>query len=440
MHIKLRCGARHLRIAVPDAATIYESDYPPPADDPAGAVMGAARSPLEAPPLKEALQDRRAGPVVVVVSDITRPVPYPAFLGDLLAEVEEAGVARDDILILIATGMHRACPPAEQREMLGDAADIYRVLNHDARDEDLLMDLPARSHGGSPVRLNRHYIEAGFRLITGLVEPHFMAGFSGGRKAVCPGLTSLETIQQFHGFDFLDHPRARNGTLQGNPLHEEALSVARAAPADFSVNVVLDQNRRLVRAFAGEMEAAHEAACRFVSGCACPRVEQPADVVVTSSGGYPLDATFYQCVKGFVSCLPAVREGGGIVAFGGCSEGIGSAEYERTMVEYSGRWRRFIEDIRDGGRFVRDQWQYQMHVKALERVGQDGLHFVTDGLSASELSRLSVNPHAVQPAEVEDTVQELVDRLVGSGASLAAFPEGPYCAPVAWETDPKGPV
>ncbi len=436
MEISLRYGRRRVTVHVREDATVYESEYPEPADEPAQTVLQAVRAPIQPPSLKEALRARRAGPVVVICSDVTRPIPYHAFLADLLAEVVEAGVRRDDILILIATGMHRPCTPEEQRQMLGPAADGYRVLNHDVGDESQLVELPVRSGAGSPVRLNRHYVEAGFRLITGLVEAHFMAGFSGGRKAVCPGLTSLDTIRQFHGYEFLNHPLARNATLEGNPLHEEALSVARAAPAEFSVNVVMDQRRWLVRAFAGDMEAAHEAACRFVARCACPRVERPVDVVLTSSGGYPLDATFYQCVKGFVSCLPAVREGGSIIALGGCSEGIGSPEYSRTMKRYDGRWRRFLEDIRTGRSFVRDQWQYQMHARALEKVGRKNLHFVTDGLPPSELARLSVSPHCVRAEGVQDTVQALLDRMTRSGASVAVLPEGPYCAPVGRETGP----
>jgi hypothetical protein len=274
-------------------------------------------------------------------------------------------------------------------------------------------------------------VQAGFRLITGLVEPHFMAGSSGGRKAVCPGLAALETVRRFHGQAFLADPRARNGRLEGNPLHAEALSVARQAGVDFSLNVVLNGRKQVVAAFAGSLEPAHEEACRFVRQCACPRVERPADVAITSSGGYPLDATFYQCVKGFVSALPAVRPGGTVLAFGGCSEGIGSPEYRATMARYAGDWRAFLRDIRDEGMFVKDQWQFQMHCRALERVGVAGLHFLTPGLDAATLSALNVSPHPVAPDQVAAELARLMRAAVAGGASLAVFPEGPYCAPVA---------
>jgi hypothetical protein len=276
-------------------------------------------------------------------------------------------------------------------------------------------------------------MEAGFRLTTGLVEPHFMAGFSGGRKAVCPGIADLGTIRHFHGEAFMGDPRARNVCLEGNPCHEEAISVARMAPPDFSLNVVMDNERRIVRAFAGDMEGAHAEACRFARNCACPAVERRADVVMTGSGGYPLDATFYQCVKGLVSCLPAVAAGGAIIAFGGCSEGIGSPEYADLMRRYAGRWQEFLADIRRPGIFTRDQWELQMQCRALAKVGQDNLHFVTDGLSPEDLAAMSVAPHPVKAGGVGPAVQELLDGLLAGGGSLAVIPEGPYCAPVAPE-------
>jgi nickel-dependent lactate racemase len=435
MRARFRCGTDELELSVPDGAIVYASRYPKPMSSAAGAVLEAARRPVGAPSLREAVARRRPGQVVVVVSDITRPVPYTEFLPALLAELRAGGVSADEMLILIATGMHRPTTAPEKERMLAAAAGACRVVDHRADDEDGLVELPGRSRAGSRVRLNRQYVEAGFRLTTGLVEPHFMAGFSGGRKSVCPGLASLETVRHFHGSAFMGDARARNACLDGNPCHEEALSVARLAPPDFTLDVALDPQRRVVRAFGGEMEAAHAAACRFVRECACPQVQREADVVVTSSGGHPLDATFYQCVKGFVSCLPAVREGGAVLAFGGCAEGIGSADYEGLMKRYAGRWRQFLEDVREPGFFVRDQWQFQLHARALTKVGQERLHFVTDGLPTEELSQLSVTGHAVAPGRVAEAAQALLSELTRDGATVAVLPEGPYCAPVSPEPE-----
>jgi len=423
-------------LTLPDSAHVYASSFPQPAAPDAELVARALDAPCGTPRFDELLARRRAGKVVIVVSDITRPIPYAAFLPQLLARIEAAGVPRRDMLLLVATGMHRASTTREHVEMFGaDVAGQYAICDHRADDAAALAPLPGRSWSGAPIMLNRHLVEAGFRIATGLVEPHFMAGFSGGRKAICPGCASLDTVRNFHGAAFLSDARACNANLAGNPLHLEALSMAKALGVDFTINVVLNQERRVVKAFAGTLEAAHEAACAFVNSCACPPVPRPADVVLTSSGGYPLDATFYQCVKGFVSCLPAVKPRGTIIACGGCTEGIGSAAYTATMGAFSGRWRAFPAHIRGAGTFVKDQWQFQMHCRALAKVGTKHLHFVTAGLRTEELRTLSVTPCSVPRPAVQSTLQAMIDKAVAAGHSLAAFPDGPYCAPVSPPTE-----
>ncbi len=192
------------------------------------------------------------------------------------------------------------------------------------------------------------------------------------------------------------------------------------------MNVILNKNRNVIKAFAGDIDSAHLAACDFVTGCACPTVTEVADVVLTSSGGYPLDASFYQCVKGMVSCLPAVKEGGTIISLGGCSQGTGSSDYVKTMSKYEGDWKKFLEDT-EGGVFIKDQWQYQMHCRTLEKIGQENLLFVTDGLIQDALNNLSVNGMSVD--DVQKKVQKLVDKFSAEGKTIAVFPEGPYCGP-----------
>jgi len=279
--------------------------------------------------------------------------------------------------------------------------------------------------------LNRHFVQAEFRVTTGLVEPHFMAGFSGGRKSVCPGLCSLDTIRAFHGYEFLADQAARNANLDGNPLHEEALSIARAAGVDFCVNVIVNGEREVSGAFAGELDASHAAACEVVRRHACPRVARECDVVLTSSGGYPLDATFYQCVKGMVACLPTVKRGGAVLAVGRCAEGIGSPEYRALMYEYAGRHKAFLHDLRERKDVRKDQWELQMQIRATDHVGEWNLHFVTDGLPDGDLTHLSAQGIDVRGKDVEREVQQLLDTLLSDGKSLAVMPEGPYCAPVS---------
>ena len=430
MQISLPYGSGTVELTLPDDAVVYGTSFAPPDATAAELVYDALMQPVGTMQLDDLLRRPRKGEVVVVVSDITRPVPYPEFLGVLMHEVEAAGVPDDDVVILVATGMHRPSTPEERLRMLGPAAERYEVVDHRADDDSTLVTLPGKSWAGSRVRLNRRYVDAGFRIATGLVEPHFMAGFSGGRKAVCPGLASLESIRQFHGAEFLGSALACNARLSGNPCHEEAMSVARMAPPEFMLNVAMDSARRVARAFAGDMELAHQRACEFVRDSACPRVAAQADVVLTPCGGHPLDATFYQCVKGMVSCLPTVRPGGTVIAFGSCSEGIGSPQYAGLMAEYADRWREFLDDIAKPGFFVRDQWELQMQTRALERVGEEGLHFITDGLDFPRIATLTVNGHAVEPGRVAETVQELLEQAATGGRTVAAIPEGPYCAPV----------
>ncbi|MFA6292396.1 MAG: nickel-dependent lactate racemase [Victivallales bacterium] len=434
MKVKLLYGRDEIELSVPDDAVIYKSRYPEKKKCDSELVLESVRNPVASKPLTELLKKRSKGEVAVVVSDITRPIPYSRFLPELLREIESANVAKKDIVIIVATGMHRFSTFEERIEMFGkDIVGDYMIIDHDAESESGLVELPGKSWSGSRVKINRRFAEAGFKITTGLVEPHFMAGFSGGRKAVCPGLSSLETVRKFHGYEFLSSPLACNGNLKGNPCHLESLSVAKLAKVDFSLNVILNNERQLVKAFAGGLDEAHLEACEFVSGCSCPKVVQEADIAVTSCGGYPLDATFYQCVKGIVSCLPAVKENGTVISFGSCLEGVGGPEYHGIMVKYSGRWRDFLRDIRDASAFIKDQWEMQMHCRALEKVGEENLHFMTGGLPKDTIAKLSVNGAFANNKELRETVQGVLDGSLKKGMKVAIFPEGPYCAPVKAE-------
>ncbi len=427
--IKFLCDKEEIEINVPDDSIFYESHFPEPEKSDAETTLDAINNPIGCDNFLELLKNKKEGKVVIVVSDITRPIPYFAFLPQMLEMIESAGIAKDEILILVATGMHRVSTYEEYIEMFGkEVADNYNIIDHDSECKEDLIELPnAKSWSGNSITLNKHLVNAGFKITTGLVEPHFMAGFSGGRKSVCPGLSSFETVQNFHGYEFLADKKACNGNLEGNPLHQEALSVAKAVGVDFCVNVILNETRNVIKAFAGDIDSAHIAACDFVIGCACPTVTNVADVALTSSGGYPLDSTFYQCVKGMVSCLPAIKQGGTIISFAGCTEGIGSPHYVDTMSKYEANWKGFIEDIK-GGLFIKDQWQYQMHCRTLEKVGQENLLFITDGLKQDDLNNLSVNGNSVK--SVQGKVQALVDQFVSEGKKIAVFPEGPYCGPL----------
>ncbi|RPI03101.1 MAG: nickel-dependent lactate racemase [Calditrichaeota bacterium] len=417
-----------IRLELPDQTTVLRSTYPRGIFSAEVLLMQAINKPIAAPSLAKVLQNRRPGKVVVVVSDVTRPIPYVQFLPRLLQELIAGGIAADDILLLIAAGMHRPSYEAERIEMFGqEIANSFAIVDHRAEADDLI-ELPQKSWAGAVVKLNRLLMEAGFRLLIGLVEPHFMAGFSGGRKAICPGLASLETIRQFHGYSFLANEHADIAQLEHNPCHLEALSVAKTVGIDFSINVVLNDERQTVAVFAGDLEQSHLDACEFVRRHANPLIEQVFDVVVTSSGGYPLDATFYQCVKSMVYALPAVKKDGSIISVGGCSEGIGSREYQDLMFRYAGDWQSFIRDISCSESVCKDQWQFQLHARALKKIGQEHLYFITHALPQEILLKLSVS--GITTDQVQTTLQQQIDRAAAQGLSVCAIPEGPYCAPI----------
>jgi len=434
MEVNLKYGRVNIPINVPDNSIVYKSIYPANTQSARALLQDALANPSQNYFLLEALSKRRDGKVLIVVSDFTRPIPYKHFLPLLLQGIENADVNREEILILVATGMHRASSLSEQIEMFGEEiVNNYNIVDHDAEDESNLAELDGLSWSGSRVSLNRHYLEAGFRIVTGLVEPHFMAGFSGGRKSVCPGIASLDAVRNFHGFAFLDHPNAKTACLKDNPLHEEALSVAHMVPADYAVHIILDQEKEVNQIICGDLFHAHEEAVEYVRACCCPVVKEEADFVLTSSGGYPLDATFYQCVKGVVNTLTAVKENGTIICLGACSEGIGSKEYTETMKKYSGRSEEFIRDISERQLFIKDQWQVQMHVRALRRLGEEHIHFFTSGIEQNELGSLSVNPHPLSEHEIQRKVQFLIDKCIADKGVIAVLPEGPYCSPISSE-------
>jgi len=432
MRTNFQYGNDEITLGFPDDSLIYQSNYKNTHKKATEMLAESLANPVGCSPLNEMVTKRRPGKVVIVVSDITRPIPYARFLPDLVVILETCGINKEEIIILVATGMHRASTRTEQLRMFGEwIVQNYQIINHDCNNENELQELNGESWSGSKIRLNKHYVNAGFRIVTGLVEPHFMAGFSGGRKAICPGLVSLDAVQKFHGYQFLNHPNATSAILKDNPCHEENTSIARLSPPDYTINVVLDNNKNINAIISGELFSSHQKSMEYVKEACCPVVSTQADVAITSCGGYPLDATFYQCVKGFVNCLPALKDHGEIIAFGGCTEGIGSEEYTAIMKRYAGNYRRFIEDIKDEKFFIKDQWEFQMHIRALEKTGQQNLHFFTSGISESELSLLSVNPHPVSWQNLEKAVQQLIDKAVADNKRIAVFPEGPYCAPVA---------
>jgi nickel-dependent lactate racemase len=420
MRVKLDYGKTGLDVELPDDRVVGPLAIrdAAPLPDPEGAIRQALAKPIGSPPLAEVARGRRDA--CILVCDITRPVPNRLILPPVLRILHEQGVPREKITILVATGLHRPNEGAELEELVGpEVARNYRCENHHGKalDEHAFL---GTTPNGVPVWLDARYVRADLKITTGLIEPHLMAGYSGGRKVICPGIAALETVKVWHGPKFLEHPNADCGIVEGNPVHEENTRIALMAGCDFIVNVCIDGKRRVTWVGAGDMIKAWEEGVRFVRDVVRVPVPAPCDVVVTSSAGYPLDTTWYQAVKGLTGALPIVKKGGTIVLAASLSEGIGSPEFRRVLLEHADL-QTFKHRILNTDYFIMDQWQVEEQVKVLERCR---VKVVSDGLPAETLRQCHVEP----AASVEQAVAESL-REYGPAARVAVIPKGPYVLP-----------
>ena len=426
MRFTLAYGKTGLAASVPDEHLVgpLEIRPAPPLPDPAAAVAGSLLAPTGTPPLSELAAGKKTA--CILICDVTRPVPNALILGELLPTLEAAGVPRAGITILIATGLHRPNLGAEIAELVGpDIAAEYRVENHYGKDLGSHTDL-GESPRGVPIHIDSRYVDAELKIATGLIEPHLMAGYSGGRKLICPGIAALETVRVWHGPQFLEHPNADCGILEGNPVHEENTWIAKRAGCDLIVNVTLDGDRRVTGVFAGEMEDAFHEGVAFARQVVTARVDGPVDVAVTSAAGYPLDQTFYQSIKGLTGVLPVMRAGGTIVIAAEMSEGVGSPEFAGLFDEFPTP-ERFMTAITgadpDRPDFFRmDQWQLEELAKVLRRCE---VVYVTEAPFAGDLEKLYVK----RAGSVEAAVSAAIEKY-GPGCRVAVVPEGPYVLPV----------
>ncbi|MHB8969544.1 MAG: nickel-dependent lactate racemase family protein [Pirellulaceae bacterium] len=417
MRICLEYGRNGLEVELPDERVVRSLAYKhaPPLPHPELALREALAAPLGTPPLRELAIGRRTA--CVVVCDITRPVPNELILRPLLETLVQAGIARDQITILIATGLHRPNEGDELVEIVGaEIAATYRIENHHGlvRDEHTYLGDSPR---GVPVWIDSRYVQADLKITVGLIEPHLMAGYSGGRKLICPGIAAIETVKVWHSPRFLEHPRATGGMLEGNPVHEENTWIGRHAGCDFIVNVVLDDQRRPLKFVAGDMEEAFLAGVAFVREVVTDCVSEPVDIVVTSSAGYPLDTTFYQSIKGMLGALPIVKTGGTIIIAASLTEGIGSPQFQQLFQE-NADLESFVQRIQGDDYFVMDQWQLEELAKVRRRAK---VKMVSDGLPAEVIERLFVDSAPSVEAAVDEALAEY-----GPQATIAVISKGPY--------------
>jgi len=423
MKIDLLYGRKGLTIDLPDAvrAHVIRKHPMPLLPDPSGAVRQALEKPVGCPSLQELAKGKKNA--CILICDITRPVPNGLILPPLVESLTRAGIARKNILILVATGLHRPNEGEELAEVVGSPEILrsIRIENHFAKDREAHVDLGTTS-GGIPIMIDRRFAEADLKIVTGLVEPHFMAGYSGGRKVVSPGVAYQDTILMFHRAKILEHCKAANCVIEGNPLHNEQMEIVRATGGVVAVNVVIDERRRLGFVNFGEVEASHALAVAFMRKHAEIRIPRRFKTIVTTSAGHPLDKTYYQTVKGMVGVMDILEPGGTIIIASECSEGMGSPEFaeaQRLLCEVGPE--RFMSLIEGRDKALIDEWETEMLLKPL-RVGHIQLY--STGLSESERDHVFV--------EMVPSVEEAVAASLRAhgDTEIAVVPEGPYVIPL----------
>ena len=422
--IELLFGKGHLPVTVPAGVrpTVIRKGAMAKLPDPGGAIAAALARPIGAPALAELAKGRKSA--CILICDITRPVPNRLFLRPMVQTMVSAGIPLGAITILVATGLHRPNEGEELAELVGDpwVMTNVRIENHDARDEAMHVHFGHTATRGTPIGLDRRFVEAELRIATGLVEPHFMAGWSGGRKVIAPGVAHHATIRTFHSARFMEDPLAVQCNLVGNPLHEEQLEIVRRLGDCYALNTVIDEDRDLVHVTFGEVIESHMAAVDFVGASTRIGIGRRYRTIVTSSAGYPLDKTYYQTVKGMVTPLDILEPGGTLIIASSCSEGFGSPEFREAQARLVALGpERFLATLTAKSLAEIDEWQTEMQMKAM-RVGRIELY--TTGLDAEERRITGV---ALTP-DVDLALREAIARH--DDPNVAFIPEGPYVVPV----------
>ena len=422
MVVDLSYGRTQLNLRLPPGldVTVIAKPPMPLVDAPEAAVRAALAEPVGCAPLGELARDRRSA--CILVCDVTRPVPNHLFLRPLVEGLLAGGIDAGNITVLVATGLHRPNEGDELATLIGDpwVLDRVAVENHDARDDSMHVDLGATSTRGTPVKLDRRFVAADLRIATGLVEPHFMAGYSGGRKVVAPGIAHADTIRTFHSARFMEDPLAVQCQLAGNPLHEEQLEIVRMLGDIYAVNTVIDDARRLSFVNFGEIIESHLEAVNFAHDFLTVPLPRKFRTVVTSAAGFPLDQTYYQTVKGMVTPLDILDDDATLIVAADCGEGLGSDAFraaQRRLIDFGPD--AFLASLLAKRLADIDEWESEMQMKA-QRAATVKLYC---GLDAGDREFTGV--------ELVDSVEDaLLASVAASGdRAVAVIPEGPYVVP-----------
>ncbi|OHB76925.1 MAG: hypothetical protein A2Z25_17600 [Planctomycetes bacterium RBG_16_55_9] len=416
MKIKLAYGTEGLDIHLRDDlnVTLVESEYVQGLENQTEAIREALRHPIAGSSLRESVQS--SAKVAIVFNDITRPTPYRIILPVLLDELDP--VADENVVLLNATGTHRPNTEAEIRTILGDeVVNRFRIVQNDALDSGSHLFV-GTTRSGNEIRLHKEYVESDVRILTGFIEPHFFAGFSGGGKACMPGLALLDNVLRNHSVRNIDHPIATWGKTYGNPIWDEILEAASIVQPVCLLNVTLNRDKQITGVFAGDLEQAHKQGCSFVRRNAMIPVREPYDIVITCNCGYPLDLNLYQSIKGISAAAQIVKEGGSIIMAADCWDGVPEHGEYAGLLRRAGSPERLLEMIRTPGFSVQDAWQAQIQALILQKAD---VYFYSRNLSDRQIKEAMLRPcHTI-----ESTVDELVQEY-GRGASICVLPEGPH--------------
>ncbi len=419
MHVELAYGKTGLQLDLPAGlnVTVIRPRYVDGLPDPAGAVRAALDAPIATPPLRDWVQatDR----VGIAFSDITRPTPNHILLPVILSAL--AHVPAGQIVLFNGTGTHRPNTDAELRVMLGDAiVDRYRIVQNDATDSAAYTHV-GRTSRGNDIWLHREFVDCDAHILTGFIEPHFFAGFSGGGKAVMPGLAALDTIMTNHCAANLDDPRATWGVTHGNPLWEDVREAAHMLPRNFLLNVTLNRDKQITGVFAGDLDQAHAQGAAFVKQTAMVAVAEPFDIVITSNSGYPLDLNLYQSVKGMRAAAQIVKPGGAIIIAADCWDGIPDHGVYGSLLRAARSPGDLLATIRAPGFRQQDMWQAQIQALVSQ---QAEVYVYSRNLTAAQIDAALLRPCD----DVAALVGDLLDRY-GNQARVCVLPEGPQTIP-----------
>lgn len=426
MKVDLAYGRSTLAVELPpECTTVIRPTHQAAVPDERAAMIAALESPVASPALRTLIgPDRR---ICIVHTDVTRATPNDRLIPWLLAYLEDVGAKRDHITLLNGLGTHRPNTRAELEQMLTpEVVAQYRCLNHEPENPAAHRQF-GHTHSGAPALLNRHLAEADVRIITGFIEPHFFAGFSGGPKGIMPGVAALETVVSNHDARNIGDPRATFGITEGNPIWEEMRDIALRIGPSFLLNVALNEERQITGVFAGDLIAAHREGIEFVRTGAMQPVAEAFDIVITTNSGYPLDMNLYQAVKGMRAADLIVKDGGTVIIAAECSEGMPSGSPHEKLLHSVRDGEELLAKLASPGFAWPEQWQGQLQALIQRRAE---IHLYSDLDDAATRAA-----HLIPCRDIAATVAAKLASHPG-GLRIAVLPQGPLTIP--YVTDAGG--